>query len=534
MKKVFAILLSVVLMISILPVSALAVDIIDSGRCGANVTWTLDENGKLTISGRNRMYDYELAEDVPWYEHIEAIKTVVIESGVTSIGENVFTRCIKMTSVTLPDTVTSIGDFAFYGCEKLPEINLPDSIKTIGETVFYECNSLTEVTIPDGVTAIEAWTFGWTENITTVNIPDSVTRIEELAFYRCKSLTEIVIPDGVTAIKHSTFSSCESLVSVTIPDSVTTIETEAFAGCESLVEITIPEGITSIGNYAFAWCDSLTSFEIPASVIDIIDYAFYGCESMEEYIVDKDNMFYSNDEHGVLFNKDKSVLIQAPVSGIRGSYTIPDGVRSITHFAFDCCENITEITIPASVVEAGSYVDCNSLTRFIVSADNRNYSNDESGALYNKDKSELICVPGGIYGVFTVPASVTTLNRFAFTENDYIYAIEFTGDAPIFDGDYLLYRYVTGYYPENNATWTAEARESYGPMITWVAYTPFIAGDVDGNGSVSNTDLVLTARYIVRLCDAETAAEVERYADLNDDGMITNTDLVMIARIIVD
>ena len=298
-KRIFSFVLAVLMIASLLPATALAADVVASGTCGAegngsNLTWTLDSEGVLTISGSGDMYNYGSSDfSAPWDGSRSRVKSVVIADGVTSIGEYAFFYCESLTSVTIPDSVTSIGKYAFFCCTSL----------------------------------------------TSVTIPDSVTSIGEYAFYYCKSLTSMTIPDSVTSISSSTFASCTSLTSVTIPNSVTSIGEYAFYDCKSLTSVTIPGSVTSIGLYAFASCTSLTGIWVAEG-----------------------NSHYANDASGVLFNKDKTTLVQCP--GAFAAYTIPDSVTSIGDNTFDHCTSLTSVTIPDGVTSIGwrAFSNCTSLT----------------------------------------------------------------------------------------------------------------------------------------------------------------------------
>ena len=119
-----------------------------SGKCGENVTWTLDAGGTLTISGTGDMYFYNGIDDVspwPWWEQCDKITAGVIGSGVTSIGKYVFMDCINLTSVTIPNGVTDIGDLAFSDCSSLTSVTIPNSVTDIGPAAFHGCESLTDV-----------------------------------------------------------------------------------------------------------------------------------------------------------------------------------------------------------------------------------------------------------------------------------------------------------------------------------------------------------------------------------------------------
>ena len=285
-KRILSFVLVVLMIATLLPVTALAADVVKSGTCGAegdgsNLTWTLDSEGTLTISGSGDMYDYDFSR-APWYGSRSRVKSAVIADGVTSIGESAFYVCTSLTSVTIPDSVTSIGNWAFEGCTSLTSVTIPDSVTRIGGATFDGCKSLANVTIPDSVTSIGYKAFGSCESLTSVTIPDSVTSIGERAFSYCTSLTSVTIPGSMTSIGSYAFMGCSSLTSVTIPDSVTSIGERAFSYCKSLTSVTIPGSVTSIGSYAFSSCSSLTSVTIPDSVTRIGEYAFYDCTSLTD------------------------------------------------------------------------------------------------------------------------------------------------------------------------------------------------------------------------------------------------------------
>ncbi len=209
------------------------------------------------------------------------LTSVIIPSGVTSIGDRAFSYLGTLTKMIIPEGVTSIGNHAFEGCAALTSVTIPSSVTSIGADVFLGCSGLTSVTIPEGVTSIGERAFYDCSSLTDVTIPSSVTSIGDYAFYRCRGLTSVTIPEGVTSIGRSTFEECTGLTSVTIPEGVTSIGDYAFSGCYGLTgEIVIPEGVTSIGDRAFSGCNRLTSVTIPESVTSIGDYAFYGCTSL--------------------------------------------------------------------------------------------------------------------------------------------------------------------------------------------------------------------------------------------------------------
>lgn len=229
-----------------------------SGSCGANVTWRF-EDGVLTISGSGAMYDYDspYGENAPWYNHSNNIKRVVVEEGVTTIGECAFFTC-HSTSIELPSSVTTIGNAAFWSCVYLTSIELPSSVTTIGEYAFHGCDYLTSIELPSGITTIGEYAFQYCCNLTSIKLPSGVTTIERGVFDDCRKLTSIELPSSVTAIGESAFEYCVSLTSIKLPSGITTIERKAFYACSNLTGIEIPLGVTTIGWGAFGGCSSLT------------------------------------------------------------------------------------------------------------------------------------------------------------------------------------------------------------------------------------------------------------------------------------
>ena len=191
-----------------------------SGTCGDNLEWTFS-GGTLTISGEGAMDDYEHDFDprdenyystAPWSEL--DINEIVVEDGVTSIGDSAFIDCSSLTEIVMPDSVTSIGDSAFSNCTSLTSVAIPDSVTNIGELAFDYCTSLTSVAIPDSVTSIGECAFSYCTSLESITIPYGVTIIEEYTFSCCFSLTTVTIPDSVTKIGYRTFDECNSLTDV--------------------------------------------------------------------------------------------------------------------------------------------------------------------------------------------------------------------------------------------------------------------------------------------------------------------------------
>ena len=300
-------------------------NIIMSGDCSAteddHVTWALtgtDNEMVLSISGSGKMMGYEENQNsIPWWEKRNAINSVVINEGITNIGDEAFSYCINLTSVDLPEGLEEIGEEAFGSCKSLESITIPDSVISIGFGAFDACT-----------------------NLKSINIPNNLNIIEDHVFAGC-AFSSIDIPDSVTSIKCYAFTSCNNLTDVIIPDSVEIIEEFAFGDCSSLKSITIPDSVSSIGDFAFENCINLTSIMIPIDVTDIGNGVFNGCSNLLSIVVEEGNTNYCSSE-GVLFNKNKTMLIEFP-GGKNGVYSIPLTVTSVGDEAFYCCSNLTSV-----------------------------------------------------------------------------------------------------------------------------------------------------------------------------------------------
>ena len=388
MKKRFvSVLLVALTLLTMLPVTVMG-STVASGTCGGegngtNLTWMLDSEGTLTISGTGTMANYSTYKNTPapWYA-CQNIGKVVINDGVTDIGNFAFSYCEDLTSITIPSSITEIGSGAFFHCSKLTGIDIPASVTFIGELAFVGCDKLAAITvasenqnyltdngilydigkenlircpvsfsgsydIPNGITTICYDAFGSCTGLTAITMPNSVNKIDDGAFWECGNLTDVVIPSSVTSIGIQAFdgtpwwsNKTDDFVvingillkyqgkgqSITVPNNVTSIGDGAFLGCSQVTDVDIPSAVTRIGIQAFDGCTSLTSITIPngASLID--DLAFTGCSKL-------------------------------------AAITIPDSVTNIGDRAFSGCSSLESVTIPVSVtsIEWGAFKDCGNL-----------------------------------------------------------------------------------------------------------------------------------------------------------------------------
>lgn len=433
-----------------------------SGTCGDNLTWNLDAStGVLNITGMGAMENYSYFSSVPWYSYRSYIKTVNIGNNITGIGVSAFAKCSSLTNVKIGNSVTIIGDRAFSNCSNLTSVTINNFITSIGDCVFFECSNLARVTIGNSVTSIGYGAFQSCTSLTSIEIPESVTNIGDSAFSECINLANVTIGNGVQTIGDSAFSSCNSLscvyyagsednwnaidiksgnehltdasidfnyvesgtcgsnltyklysdgkfvvsgiggmynydygdqayiyrdvvTEIIIEDGVTRIGDNAFSLFDKVEKVTIADSVTTIGSRAFEDCKNIKDLFIPNSVIDIKSSAFDGCTSITELV-------------------------------------IPDSVKNIGYNAFSGCNSLTNVTIGSGVESIGNdvFYGCTNLSIINVDESNASYSSDESGVLFNKDKTQLIKYPSGNESTsYTIPESVNVINANSFYDSE--------------------------------------------------------------------------------------------------------------------
>ena len=400
-----------------------------SGTCGAGLTWTLTEGWLLTISGTGDMYDYSYNEGAPW-SNFSGLTAVVIEEGVTSIGDNAFLGLAC--TVTIPSTVTHIGkygvarnwysnaditiigntpiiieEYAFYESRLL---TFPNISGNITDNAFIGCEML-DVIIPSGVTSIGAGAFSGSR-MNSISIPDSVTEIGDYAFSNFSGIKNITIPDSVTSIGERAFYEGTDLQSINIPGGVTEIEEETFAGCTGLISIEIAEGVEVIGANAFYNCSALTNLVIPDSVTFINYCAFYNCSGLTSLKLGE-----SLQEIGSSAFNGCTALT---------SVVLPESVTYIRPSAFAECSSLKSITIPSGIedIEESVFLGCGSLASAILMP----------GVKHIKDWAFSGC--SSLTGV-TIPSSVTGISHSAFIGTPWLEAQDGT---VVLDGVLMVYR----------------------------------------------------------------------------------------------
>ena len=286
MKKLFVLIVSIITLVLYLCVVSSAEDVIHSGTWG-ELTWELNETtGELVISGEGEMEDFVDNPTGGWKAYRKSIKSLVIEEGVTSIGDGAFWGCNVLVTVKISDSVTVLGEKCFFSCFGIKTVSLGDGLIEIKDQAFYECDSLSSIDFGNSVKHIGEEVFYYCIYLKELTIPDSVETIGDRCFNHCERLKIVRMGTGIKTIGERAFSNCDLLERVYIKDieSWCSIELEdgmssplwktdnLYLNDEILKNVKVPEGVTKVGHNAFSCM--IESAEIPGSVKEIQNGAF--------------------------------------------------------------------------------------------------------------------------------------------------------------------------------------------------------------------------------------------------------------------
>lgn len=457
-KRVLSLMLVLLMTLTLIPLESLAEAAASPGTCGSdgnNLTWALDEeNGVLTISGQGDMADYS-EDSAPWAEKSSSITSVSIQQGVTGIGSGAFCLCTALSTVTLPDGLKRIGNGAFGGCKSLTKLAIPSSVETIGNGAFSYCTRLGKATLPQKLTALPDSLFEGCVCLTEVNIPQSVTAIGENAFKGCKALAVTSIPDGVKTIGKEAFVSCAAVEELTIPASVESIGKNAFDGTsiEAVVFDGTKERWTAIGGetsgidiekirhtcdkgsawlsnggehwHECSWCGKVSD---KAAHEDKGDGACKVCGAKLSDVLSEGTLAglsWSLARSGVLTISGSGELLELANDGTSVPWkkhsdiiievVIKSGVTGVGSGAFMGCTALKKVSISDTVkkLDLNAFSGCTALEAFAVEDGNEVYASAD-GVLFNAGKTLLISCPVGKTGAYTVPETVTEIEKSAF------------------------------------------------------------------------------------------------------------------------
>lgn len=375
------------------------------GTFGEGMSWTLDETtGTLTLSGEG------ILGSLPWTsiigtaypEYSDAVKHVVLEKGITGIGDGVFSEMQSILTVTLPEGLTSIGSFAFTRCKSMT-LKQITPFTSLGTNAFASCSALTEVKLGEGLTEIPYNTFS-ASGLKKVVFPATLETVGNMAFSGCKQLKNVQFNEGLTKIGDRAFTGCNALESVSLPGTVTEYGTHIFANCEDgLKKAVLPDSMTVIPEGLFYWCIELNDVKFPANLQEICKKAFYACWKLPSLVLPKTVTKIGEEAFVNCYVKMESIVL-------------PEGLLTIENRAFCGCDSLTGITLPKSLdyLAYGAFEGCGSLKEIKVASGNPYYSSKD-GVLYTLNGRILHTFPGGKDGgSYTIPTGVEAIATKAF------------------------------------------------------------------------------------------------------------------------
>lgn len=527
--------------------------IVASGEYKYNLTWTLDSEGTLTISGEGEMYEY----GIPWEDYKNDIKSIVIEEGVTNIAWGVFYNYRNVTSVTIPASVSEISYYSFPGCSSLTALHVdPDNAEYISvDGVLYTKDKTklikypdnkegTEYVIPASVEFIEFNAFLGCNNLSAINVEAGNTEYasedgvlfskskERLIRYPVnKSETEYVVPDGVEWLASDAFYDNDHLTAITLPDSMAWIGADAFSNCQGLTSIAIPEGVQSIENGAFRRCENLTTVTIHGSIKRIESSVFAGCKSLTAITLPEtvESIGFS------AFEGCKSLT----------SINIPDTVTSIEYRAFYGCESLTSIALPEGItkIENDTFYECKNLASVTLPA---TLTTIERNAFAHCESLTSITIPEGVTTIgssafslcinltsITLPEGLTEIGYGAFYGCQYLTDVTIPKSVTEIDGGFTYcYRLENVYYAGTEEEWNAiRINDKYllKAKIHFGGTTPPVMGDIDSDDKFSVTDII----FVQKLLFGQETLTNWQAADLNRDDHVDGFDLAIMKRLLL-
>lgn len=337
------------------------------------------------------------------FSNCGALTTVTFGGTLSNVSYGMFSNCSKLTTVVLPDTVTDIYDYAFNYSEALSSITIPDNLQTIGAYSFSYCKGLTSFEIPSTVTKVGERAFS-DSGLTSVTVPATVTTWGSNAFSYCYDLETVTIAQGVTAIPARMFQSCSKMASPQIPSSVTSIGANAFARCE-FTSVVIPGNIENMGYNAFNSCEKLKTVTISEGVETIGSYVFSNCTALESVTIPDS-----------LKTIEEGAFSSAGISEL----TIPDSVTTIGEEAFSY-SLITSVTIPGSVetISRSAFDNCSKLK----------YAELKEGVKVIEESAFHACQA---LETVIIPSTITSIHKDAFYQCWHLFDV-FCKAQPVFE-----------------------------------------------------------------------------------------------------
>lgn len=448
--------------------------------CGTNLTWSVSSN-KLTITKVDEagsdgvMWNFtssSTAATLPWYSNKSTLTSVVINNGVTTIGNSAFQNCGNITSVTIPNSVTMIGTAAFSGTG-LKSVTLPAALTSIGEAAF-QSTAITSITIPATVTVIGTW---GPNSIQTVKVDAANTKFtsqdksgkelnmlmskDNKSLYLCPSTTEsVALPTGMTTVNSGSFNG--AVGKLTIPSTVTSMQswptsaTSIHASNEPTSYVAVPSSLKSVKVYASSAtvqtkykglgftnvvvgtsCGEKASYFFENGVLTIVGS---GAVSSAPWLSDA-NIGAAKIKRVVVENGITQVTAAGAFKDCSNmtSVKLPEGLNKLEGTSFNGCSSLKSVTLPSalnstgnygsafafdntgveSVKVNGSYVSTdkngNEANVIVVKSDNALRYSVSPNILPNIATVTYHCIKAQSVTDFNIPASVTAINANSFS-----------------------------------------------------------------------------------------------------------------------
>ena len=332
-------------------------------KVGDNVTAIVDGD-TLTLTGTGSTYDSSW-----WFEDIiytDGIKNIIVEDGITSLGNEIFYYFSKVNTIKLPTSLRRIGSNAFEGCKALENLIIPEGVTELGENSCRACLNLKSISLPSTLKRIVCFSEDDNLPVESIELAEGIEIIGRDSFWNMNKLKNIIIPDSVTKIEESAFDGCTSLEKIVLPSKLTSLGYRVFTNCNAEIifpaslkyipelgsdavrKVTIPEGVETIGYQAFGSCSNLTEIILPSTIKNIESEAFEGT-GITSFNYPQNIKYIPN-----------SVFSNTSLE----EFSVPESVTEINDYAFGNCIKLTKISIPKSVTYIGSDVFkyCRNLT----------------------------------------------------------------------------------------------------------------------------------------------------------------------------
>lgn len=470
----------------------------------AAILYTLND-GVLTIKSQGVIEKYSDGTKLPWYDESDQITSIVLQDGVTGIGDSLFSGLTALETVDFPATLNSIGTNSFRNCSSLKSIDLPSSLISIDIGAFGNCTQLQSVTLSEGLESIGSWAFSYCSELSEIQLPETLRELGSAAFYECTLLTSITIPQNVTALNEFTFVACSALEDITIEGELTYLGGGVFNGTKWFSDQS--DWIIVQDKFLQTYVGTDTELVIPDGVEFICDRAFTN-KSIQSVI---------------LSDSVKSIGSSAFASTDLETIDL-NQVETIGESAFNGCTNLVSLTIPNTVTSIGGMLtsDCSSLTNLQLS---NSITSIPRNAFYKCTALTEI----------NIPDSVTEIGRYAFSGCDSLekiwipesvvdiedYAMGYTGSKV--SEILTIYGYSESsaevYAAENNISFVAISSET-------------VAGDVNNDGAFTIADVVILQKWLLTAPDVSLSNW--KAGDLCVDDVLNVFDLCLMKRKLIE